>query len=681
MERILRELGLGNLLQKFLDERVDPKVVISLSDGQLERLGVSTIGDRSRLRSKCESTVAPDESAAEEANVSDPIASSSVGLRSNLRRNISRERTLLFTPSRISAVNNVRRGRTRRDIKQKVRSWTATFLCLADRNTERAPSMPEKVILNNAGLGIKKIRFNADDDEETVLEKITSEDEGFPQLKSCGGFEMMSCQVGTKKLKVLDCSWSVSALRKNLCGQAKIYIRPIQKNLTTTPIESAVDVTEAKEKCMGCKKEFKIRELRSHLWDCTAIFDTSSDDEYEPVSSRPVQATDTSAGPSFEPVTLPNDRNEAIDLTDGDGQHHLPEPQASAFQEPRDNTGNDIHVQEIDIGQSVTAYTEYSVDDIVDQTVQYCQSHNISNPVEVLRYYQMIMVKGRPLEVEDPQQCESGQTNFIMIDRSNLLATAFDEIQAITNYRITLEVEFYGEQARDYGGPRKEFFRLTLKEIKDKYFDDGLKEHLATDYKVIGIIMGLSIIQNGKIPEFLGEDTLQELIHGSVQPSRCITNLKDGLNKLGICLLCCKIPTFVHLLRPNESSALTIKKTISLFSVDFSPEGSNNRMYENKVYSLFLKYLREVASGRRGSLTLNHILQFATGTDEEPVLGFTIRPSIVFIEVETSFIPTANTCINSMHLPRPNNSSDLPSQDKLFELYDLAFVNAFFGNI
>ncbi|XP_070581511.1 uncharacterized protein [Ptychodera flava] len=563
MERILRELGLGNLLQKFLDERVDPKVVISLSDGQLERLGVSTIGDRSRLRSKCESTVAPDESAAEEANVSDPIASSSVGLRSNLRRNISRERTLLFTPSRISAVNNVRRGRTRRDIKQKVRSWTATFLCLADRNTERAPSMPEKVILNNAGLGIKKIRFNADDDEETVLEKITSEDEGFPQLKSCGGFEMMSCQVGTKKLKVLDCSWSVSALRKNLCGQAKIYIRPIQKNLTTTPIESAVDVTEAKEKCMGCKKEFKIRELRSHLWDCTAIFDTSSDDEYEPVSSRPVQATDTSAGPSFEPVTLPNDRNEAIDLTDGDGQHHLPEPQ----------------------------------------------------------------------------------------------------------------------QARDYGGPRKEFFRLTLKEIKDKYFDDGLKEHLATDYKVIGIIMGLSIIQNGKIPEFLGEDTLQELIHGSVQPSRCITNLKDGLNKLGICLLCCKIPTFVHLLRPNESSALTIKKTISLFSVDFSPEGSNNRMYENKVYSLFLKYLREVASGRRGSLTLNHILQFATGTDEEPVLGFTIRPSIVFIEVETSFIPTANTCINSMHLPRPNNSSDLPSQDKLFELYDLAFVNAFFGNI
>jgi hypothetical protein len=32
--------------------------------------------------------------------------------------------------------------------------------------------------------------------------------------------------------------------------------------------------------------------------------------------------------------------------------------------------------------------------------------------------------------------------------------------------------------ASDYGGPRKEFFRLILIEIKEKYFDKGIKTEL-----------------------------------------------------------------------------------------------------------------------------------------------------------------------------------------------------------
>lgn len=48
---------------------------------------------------------------------------------------------------------------------------------------------------------MKKIKFDLDDDEQAVKDKVTSdakEDEaeivvGFPQLRSCGGFEMMQC--------------------------------------------------------------------------------------------------------------------------------------------------------------------------------------------------------------------------------------------------------------------------------------------------------------------------------------------------------------------------------------------------------------------------------------------------------------------------------------------------------
>ena len=53
MEAILNELELGILKETFEAERVQPEVMASLSDGNLASLGVSTIGDRIRLRDLC----------------------------------------------------------------------------------------------------------------------------------------------------------------------------------------------------------------------------------------------------------------------------------------------------------------------------------------------------------------------------------------------------------------------------------------------------------------------------------------------------------------------------------------------------------------------------------------------------------------------------------------------------
>ena len=61
---------------------------------------------------------------------------------------------------------------------------------------------------------------------------------------------------------------------------------------------------------------------------------------------------------------------------------------------------------------------------------------------------------------------------------------------------ITQYVTSYSQNAVDLGGPRKEFFRLVLLEIKEKYFDDGIRDLLATDYKIVGIIFGLSLSHN-----------------------------------------------------------------------------------------------------------------------------------------------------------------------------------------
>lgn len=82
--------------------------------------------------------------------------------------------------------------------------------------------------------------------------------------------------------------------------------------------------------------------------------------------------------------------------------------------------------------------------------------------------------------------------------------------------------------------------------------------------------------------------------------------------------------------------------------------------------------------GRRGNITLGHVLGFATGTDEEPILGFALHPSICFVDCD-GFIPTANTCINCLKIPRASFQRPLPRKEFLFNLYDFAFANSYFG--
>jgi len=331
-----------------------------------------------------------------------------------------------------------------------------------------------------------------------------------------------------------------------------------------------------------------------------------------------------------------------------------------------------------------------SVDLLAKRCVNYCRANGIENPVEILRYAQSVIVSGRPLDVQDVSESLEGETNFILINRQDVLKSAMDEVQFLKDPRLTLSVGFYGECAEDYGGPRKEFFRLCLRDIKATYFDNGLKDHLANDYSTIGLIMALSTLQNGSIPRFVKEDNLQALFSSQEPSSPCIAKLRIGFKNLGLYEIGNAIPNFLHLFRPSQSYALSRRKLMALLSPNFSEKGSNARRFETEIYELFSKYTRLAASGQRGAITLGHILQFVTGSDEEPLLGFRVAPSIEFVEAtshgtnphtECPFLPTANTCANTLSLPRCTNGSLLPSEEQLFNLYDLAFANAYFGKL
>ena len=272
MESILNNLGLGVLSERFARERMEPETVLSASDADLERLGVDTIGQRIRIRELCSKEMEQQQSG-------------------TLAALVQQERSLLFTPSTCAyggrgRSRNARSGRGTGTARRKGQPWTPQFVCLANRFSTKVPSNTEKQILMEAGLGIKKIKLDLEDEEMAVNEKITSDEKdeggnfkGFPQLKEVGGFEMMNCSPNCRDLKVLNCSRAAKSLRATVGGQSKIYLRPIQKSIPTKAVKRTSSTL--KEKCHICQKYFLLSELRDHIWHCSSISDSDDEDLYK----------------------------------------------------------------------------------------------------------------------------------------------------------------------------------------------------------------------------------------------------------------------------------------------------------------------------------------------------------------------------------------------------------------
>lgn len=271
----------------------------------------------------------------------------------------------------------------------------------------------------------------------------------------------------------------------------------------------------------------------------------------------------------------------------------------------------------------------------------------IVEPTEMLRYLQGKIVRGRPLEITDDATVVVGETNFIAVDRSNILETTFEELKAVKDPRVTFEVDFYGEMAQDSGGPRKEWIRLCNQKIQTKYFEQGLKDHLAEEYFLVGHMAAIALLQNGQTPKYFSENLLNDIfVSEEKEISPCVLKLRQGLDSVGIHLFARKFPQFLYLLRPSNNARLTVPMLIHLLKPKFSEEGANSLIYEKAVYRKFIKYMREAASGRRVT-TLENILEFVTGASEEPILGFVLQPCIEFhmavvTEVAQAVVPKAN---------------------------------------
>ncbi|KAF6017842.1 hypothetical protein EB796_023851 [Bugula neritina] len=291
---------------------------------------------------------------------------------------------------------------------------------------------------------------------------------------------------------------------------------------------------------------------------------------------------------------------------------------------------------------------------------------------------------GRALDIVDPSEALTGKDISIYIDRNDVLETGNSEVTNLGNEfdpRLPLSVTFYGETAVDYGGPRKEFFALYLQKAYEQLVTN---EHtlslqdpmlLGNGYYALGVIMGLSLMQAGPTPC---------LINSLEGDEPHLVQLRQGLKSTGVLQLMNKVPHVLkHMTEISAPPALNITRFVALFEVKFSPEGSSKSRTQRKAYSGFVKYLREAWGGRRadGKVTLEKILKFTTGAYTEPFLGFSLKPSIVFVEADDLFpLVKSSTCANILFLPY-NMNKNYYADEKTYEKYDISFLNEYFGNM
>lgn len=208
----------------------------------------------------------------------------------------------------------------------------------------------------------------------------------------------MYCVSGVKELKPLNCCWAAKDLKANVGSQSKLYLRPIEKNLSTVSILPQ-NKSQVKEKCIICSREMLLKDPRFHVMMCKTregVLSSESEDDdtlsnsvfaSEPQRIQERQESNTSV--EEEQVDIDSAPLHVPGLTPS-----IPEASTSG-QAENPYASTRMSAVPVAEGQVLT------VDGIVEKVVVYCLQNNIYNPVEILRCLAKEIVTGKPLEVTD----------------------------------------------------------------------------------------------------------------------------------------------------------------------------------------------------------------------------------------------------------------------------------------
>ncbi|XP_019859447.1 PREDICTED: G2/M phase-specific E3 ubiquitin-protein ligase-like isoform X1 [Amphimedon queenslandica] len=156
-----------------------------------------------------------------------------------------------------------------------------------------------------------------------------------------------------------------------------------------------------------------------------------------------------------------------------------------------------------------------------------------------------------------------------------------------------------------------------------------------------------------------------------------LDQFKNGLKSLGILELLQQYPTLMKpLFVYSKEPCMKATTFLKMFTIKWSPEGSNTRESEEAVIYCWTNYVHQCAgSGRQVgevAVNLSSILIFVTGLDCIPALGFASPLEIEFIkDNDKGRLPSASTCTPALYLPL-----SLTDEDIFFERMDTAIIGA-----
>ena len=149
--------------------------------------------------------------------------------------------------------------------------WRKECVCLSNCKQDSKPTAEEKMELARMGLGYSEIIFNVYGDAQHIHEVLL---QAFPPLDYGGGYTLLRLSDNSYSLiEILepDSGLTVNYL-KDILNQAKLYIRPLQKNISYSDAKQyLLDETvsnEPSEMCNTCNLLFPLSSLRRHIMIC-----------------------------------------------------------------------------------------------------------------------------------------------------------------------------------------------------------------------------------------------------------------------------------------------------------------------------------------------------------------------------------------------------------------------------
>ncbi|KAJ8315102.1 hypothetical protein KUTeg_007252 [Tegillarca granosa] len=158
-----------------------------------------------------------------------------------------------------------------------------------------------------------------------------------------------------------------------------------------------------------------------------------------------------------------------------------------------------------------------------------------------------------------------------------------------------------------------------------------------------------------------------------------ISQFVKGLNSVGFLYdeMLREPQAFLSFFTDQDSKTLDFDSFRRLYKVNFSAEGSNNRIQEKDTIYCFETFLMDCTEAE-SKVTLQDVLLFWTGANSVPPLGFDKSFEINFVTAADKRLPVAHTCGMILELGTRLNIAYLFVEFSVYVIgiiKDLLFVN------